>query len=377
MDARDAVRRPLAGGVSNPASSAARRLNEMDRVMVSCRLHLILFAGFLAAVARGADYQPSADLGSRTIKTLLDDWIDSARNDRKVPVKVYYPEGQDPCPLVLFSHGLGGTREGYEFLGRYWASHGYISVHLQHAGSDDTVWKDAAPRDRLAAMRKAVTDPQAAMQRPLDVAFTINTLERLSKDVKSPLAGRLDLDKIAMAGHSFGAWTTLAVGGQAFITRTGRDISAADKRIKCMIPMSAPPGKDPAQYAASYGKIAIPALHMTGTLDTSPITNTKASERRIPFDHTPAPGTSGNDQYLITFEGGDHMIFSGARRPGIGGGGDPRKDAAFHKLIRISSLAFLDAYLKQNADARAWLQSDNGFKRALASDGVFEMKTGK
>ena len=39
--------------------------------------------------------------------------------------------------MIVFSHGLGGTRDGYEYLGRHWASYGYVSVHLQHKGSDD------------------------------------------------------------------------------------------------------------------------------------------------------------------------------------------------------------------------------------------------
>ena len=43
------------------------------------------------------------------------------------------------APVVLFSHGLGGSREGYGYLGSYWAAHGYVAVHLQHIGSDETM----------------------------------------------------------------------------------------------------------------------------------------------------------------------------------------------------------------------------------------------
>ena len=49
------------------------------------------------------------------------DWHDATR-DRDVPVKIYFPkDGAGPFPVVLFSHGLGGSREGYEYLGRHWA----------------------------------------------------------------------------------------------------------------------------------------------------------------------------------------------------------------------------------------------------------------
>src|SRR5581483_2551842 len=45
------------------------------------------------------------------------DWHDDKRNC-DVPVKVYFPTGEaKPLPVIVFSHGLGGTREGYEYLG--------------------------------------------------------------------------------------------------------------------------------------------------------------------------------------------------------------------------------------------------------------------
>src|SRR5690242_13837978 len=69
------------------------------------------------------------------VETLRLDWFDGAR-DRKLPVKIYYPKsGTAPHPIILFSHGLGASREDYGYLARFLASHGYIQLHLQHAGS--------------------------------------------------------------------------------------------------------------------------------------------------------------------------------------------------------------------------------------------------
>lgn len=331
-------------------------------------LHSLLAALLFASAASGATYVPSASPGEKKVETLSADWVDTARADRKVPVKIYYPAGSDACPVVIFSHGLGGTREGYEIHGRYWASHGYISVHLQHEGSDDAVWRGLPPKDIMAAMRKATMDPQAIRNRPKDVTFAIDTLEKLNKDEKSPLHKRLDLARLGMAGHSFGSWTTLAVGG---LSAGPLGQAGLDKRIKAMIPMSSPAVKIASQQAAAYGKIAIPALHMTGTLDDSPVNDTSAKERRIPYDHTPGPKEKGADCYLIIFEGGDHGIFAGggARRAGRA-----NKDAEFHKLIHQTSLAFLDAYLRDNVDAKAWLQSDSGMKATLGKTATLEMK---
>ncbi|HOQ62231.1 MAG TPA: hypothetical protein PKZ08_16505, partial [Vicinamibacterales bacterium] len=97
--------------------------------------------------------------GPYEIGVLVQDWVDANRQ-RTVPVKIYYPKSAEGAsPVVVFSHGLGGTREGYEYLGRHWASHGYVSVHVQHQGSDDSVWRNVRPAGRLQAMRDAAGDP--------------------------------------------------------------------------------------------------------------------------------------------------------------------------------------------------------------------------
>ncbi len=41
---------------------------------------------------------------------------------RKLPLLVYLPSGGAPAPVVLFSHGLGGARTGWSFLGRHGAA---------------------------------------------------------------------------------------------------------------------------------------------------------------------------------------------------------------------------------------------------------------
>ena len=57
--------------------------------------------------------------------------IDKARK-REVPVKIYLKPSAKPQPVVLFSHGLGGSRDASPYLGKHWAEHGYIAVFVQH-----------------------------------------------------------------------------------------------------------------------------------------------------------------------------------------------------------------------------------------------------
>ncbi|MFH1514857.1 MAG: hypothetical protein ABIG42_05285, partial [bacterium] len=224
--------------------------------------------------------------GSYQVKTVKYDWHDAERK-RDVPVKIYYPNSNDGVfPLIVFSHGLGGTRDTYEYLGNHWASHGYICVHPQHIGSDDAVWKDR--KSPLQDMRSAAEDPGNALARPFDITYVIDQMELLNIN-DSIFKGKIDLENIGLGGHSFGAWTTQATIGQLFITSKG-EYSYDEPRIKAAIAMSPSASSRDMDYEKSFSKIKIPVFHMTGTRDTSIIKpEQKAKSRRIPFDNINAP----------------------------------------------------------------------------------------
>jgi predicted dienelactone hydrolase len=301
--------------------------------------------------------------GPHEVTTILYDWKDEKR-DRPVPVKIYYPADLEaPAPLVVFSHGLGGSREGYEYLGRQWASYGYISLHVQHVGSDDSVWRGQARP--LQSMRQAAIRPENAVNRVRDVSFVLDEMAVLAR-ARGPFEGRVDLGRVGLAGHSFGANTTLVAAGQVFILPGGQTVGLAEPRIKAAIPMSAPVPRRQEDLDRVFGGVAIPCLHMTGTLDDSPIGETQAAERREPFDHIP-----GSEQYLVVFNGGDHMVFSGRLANDAAAQG--QKDALFQDLIRQATTAFWDAYLLGDGRAKSWL-SGGGLAALLGADGTLETK---
>jgi len=273
-------------------------------------------------------------------------------------VKLYFPKaGAGPFPVILFSHGLGGTRDGYEYLGRHWASHGYVVIHLQHPGSDDSAWRGGARP--MQALQSAAANPTNALHRPLDVRFALDQLAALNQ-TNSRLRSRLDLDRVGLGGHSFGAYTVLACIGQ----RPGfGGPSLADSRIKAGIAMSSPV---PARVRpATYADVTVPVFHLTGTRDDSPIGRTGIEERRVPFDRI-----SHAPQLLLTLQEGDHMIFSGRGAAGR----DVARDRRQHEVILASTTAFWDAWLKGAATAKTWLQA-GGFEAALAKDGKLEKKS--
>lgn len=293
----------------------------------------------------------------RTHRTevLLEDWQDRARN-RTLPVKVFAPVGTTgPLPVVIFSHGMGGSREGGGYIGEHLAAHGYVAVHVQHPGTDESVWQGQA--DRQAAMRRALQDPQAIEARLNDPRFIIDELHR-AQAAHPKLRGRLDLARIGMSGHSFGAITTLAAVGQRMGPRLQ---SVAEPRIKAAIVYSPSAPRGVAAQAA-LESVRTPIFHFTGTQDLSLGDGQAPETRPIPFRTI-----RGADQYLLVFRDGDHAVFSGRRR-----GPRVATDAAYQEVIKAASLAFWDAYLAGDAQARAWLQAPDGLKARLGAQGVLE-----
>src|SRR5260221_1600868 len=106
----------------------------------------------------------------------------------------------DPAPVVLFSHGLGGSRAGSTFLGKHWAARGYVAVFLQHPGSDDSVWKDQRSRDRIRALKQAASTENFLL-RAQDAPAVLKQVKIWNTTKTNLLAGRLDLMKVGMSGH--------------------------------------------------------------------------------------------------------------------------------------------------------------------------------
>uniref|UniRef100_UPI003563FFF3 alpha/beta hydrolase family protein n=1 Tax=Pontiella sp. TaxID=2837462 RepID=UPI003563FFF3 len=182
-------------------------------------------------------YDPLAITQSNS-PTPLDLVVKDETRGRSIPVLVYLPETTNAAPVVLFSHGLGGSRTGNAYLGKHWSARGYVAVFVQHPGSDDGTWKNAAPRDRMKVLEKAASGSNYLL-RVKDIPAVLDQLETWNQERNHALRGRMDLEHIGMSGHSFGAVTTQAVSGQ---TAAGGRLSATDARIKaaCAFSPSSP-----------------------------------------------------------------------------------------------------------------------------------------
>ena len=302
------------------------------------------------------------------------DWKDTAR-ERTLPLKVRVPDGEARVPLVIFSHGLGGSREGGKAWGEHWSANGYLVIHVQHPGSDESLWKGAgvdAPKQRM--MRGAT--PEQLLGRVDDVRFVIDELTRLQTKSDAPTwAKRVDLSRIAMTGHSFGARTTMALAGERY---PGPIKSVADGRITAFIAFSPTVQGAKKSWPERYGAMNKPFLSVTGTLDGDVMgTGSNPKNRAAVYD-----AQSAGDKYRAVFEGGDHSVFNGgnvreaAWLNRVTGEEHASTSAATTKVIHDKTsditLKYLDAYLKGDAVAKSWLTTDA--TKALGEAGEWSYK---
>lgn len=226
----------------------------------------------------------------------------------------------EPFPLVVFSHGFSLSPIVYSTLVEHYASHGYVVLAPEHNegfdGSLTGFWEEL-------------------IDRPVDISRTIDYAEGLTEPGE-PFAGLIDLDHIAVVGHSYGGYTALAAAGARFdfaaykarcaaltaddplnffcapianesdmSMRAGLDEvpsdlwpSFGDPRVKAAISLA---GDAYPFDERGLAEIKIPIMAMGGTVDDGTPYTWGA---KLTYDHA-----GSTDKTLITFPGAGHMLF--------------------------------------------------------------------
>jgi len=141
---------------------------------------------------------------------------------RRFPADIYLPQPrqgglQGPAPLIVISHGAASDRSTFAYLARHLATHGFGVAVLEHG--------DNAQRFRqFYAGIARPPDPTELLQRPLDVKYLLDELQRWSQSDPA-WRNRLNLQQVGVIGHSLGGYTALVLGGA--------QINAAQLRQNC------------------------------------------------------------------------------------------------------------------------------------------------
>lgn len=214
-----------------------------------------------------------------------------------------------PFPVVVFSHGNQGFAEQSGFLTEFLAGHGFVVAACNHSGNTT-----------------GGTDPMwtVAERRPHEISLVLDALSAANSDAASPLYGRLDLGKVAVIGHSFGGYTSLALAGgkvspqkaAAACLASGSRFCALmgpgaveqmtanplslDPRVRAIVALA--PGGWDLFGAEGLAAITIPVMIQHGDLDkTLPIG--EESERIF-------PAIPSADKHYIRIKGAGHFTFS-------------------------------------------------------------------
>jgi predicted dienelactone hydrolase len=227
--------------------------------------------------------------------------MDSSRN-RPVPIRLYMPGDariDRPVPLILFSHGMGGSRSGYQYLATHWARQGIASLHPQHVGSDNSLWR-GNPLDLVQRLQHAAREEEA-VDRVRDLRFVTDQI------LASEWRPLIDAGRIAAAGHSYGASTAMLASGARVRDRELRQTDLRDERIRAAILISAPPFVGQGSLEDILGQVRIPTLHITSINDTIRIPGyTSTVEDRISIFQA----MGGMQKTLAVFNTGGHSIFT-------------------------------------------------------------------
>ncbi|MBM4089764.1 MAG: hypothetical protein FJ276_10100 [Planctomycetes bacterium] len=269
-------------------------------------------------------------------------WRDEER-DRDVPVHIFAPKGAEGrFPVVVFSHGGGESRSAFTYLGAHLARHGHIVVFLTHQGSD----REVIQQQGLRALAGRLDDT-----RPADVRFVVDRV--LADDPGSALLkGRVDPVAVAVGGQCAGTSTVITLVGGTINLPGQPGVSFTDPRVKACVLLGPQPAVDNAGgrvlHDASWSTIKVPTLVVTGTRDFNWVAAVRGNPAllRRPYDALPSGG-----KYLVEIADAEHNAFTDS----VPYYPARERDARHHGWICEAVTAFLDAHLKGEEAARAWL----------------------
>jgi dienelactone hydrolase len=215
-------------------------------------------------------------------------------------LRVSAPITGTDLPLILFSHGFGESLSGYGPLTDYWASQGFVVIQPTYLDSRSV---------RLA--EEDSRRPGIWRQRAADATAILDNLDVVLAAIPG-LTERVDTERIAAAGHSFGGQTTgILLGLRVIDPKTGDTDDLRDSRVKAGVLMAtAGRGADLSPFAAEhfpfmnpvFDHMETPALVVLGDQDDSPLTTRGPDWSADPY--TDSPG----EKHLLTLVGGEHSL---------------------------------------------------------------------
>lgn len=288
----------------------------------------------------------------------------------RIPVP---PEGGSPppagWPLVVFSHGAGGSRTAFAELLEFWASHGYASVAVTHADSLElkrrTTGRTGGSLSTVAGRLRLLASVDPA-ERVRDCAAVLDRVDDIGRAVEAAggVPVHIDGSRVAIAGHSAGALTAqLAAGVRGAgrgIGNAGEPGKIADPRFRGAIIISGQGTPSRLLDERSWSEVDVPFFVIGGSLDASPRSMGRETpeSRRHPFEFARGRAAGGPAAYLLDIEGATHGSYQGRSVSALLGERPETDVRAIQGAVATGTTLFLDATLGASAEAGAILDGD-------------------
>lgn len=281
---------------------------------------------------------------------------DATRSMRRVPIKVHMPEQEGKYPVIVLSHGGGGFWDANLAQARHLASHGYVVLALEHVGSNTERMKEKFQFEKnLRAMTRNSVE---VLTRPKDVSFALDRAEEWNR-IHPALKGKIDLTRVGMLGHSFGAYTTLVTCGARValdwltpVVAPGKGLGPdlSDTRVKACVALSPQGPGEPFFLEESFATINRAVLGITGSKDKAQ--DLSPENRRRFFALMPA-----GDKIFLWLANADHNGFSDSTGSGKLKLPSTSRDDV-QPVVRAATLLFFESHLRGNEDADKALSVD-------------------
>lgn len=263
----------------------------------------------------------------------LETWIwypaSSSASDSTPATDAPPATGGGPFPIVIFSHGNGGQPQFHKYFTEHLASWGFIVAAPPHPGDTSA---DCSPCPVSAIVA-------SARERPADVTLVLDKLIALKDDPAQPLGKIIDPTRTALAGHSFGGWTSI--------------FAAPDGRFNAVISMA--PGA-PEILLGRAAKVTVPTLILGGDKDEV----VKAASVRKLFAAIP----STTAKMYVSFPEGHHLTFIDRCL----GCTAALTEERGHELVNRYTTAFLETYVMKDDRYAHYLTEDVAPDAAIIHD---------
>lgn len=214
-----------------------------------------------------------------------------------------------PQPVVIFSHGLGGCPTQSRFMTEGLAERGYWVFAPFH--------RDAGCGKKGPVARSPIPFDEPSRWNSGTFAGRVDDIDAVVAALSAaPWSERVDLTRLAIAGHSLGGYTAMGFAG-------GWPSSSKTPAVRAVLAMA--PYADPFLVHGTLSDFDVPVMYQGGTLDVG--ISRSLQKRGGVYDRT------GGPKYLVEFTGARHSSWG-------------NKVNRAHDAMLAYAGAFLDLYVR-------------------------------